>query len=319
MRHIAFSAFLCFVGFHCFAQTTSPVLLGAGNVNPLPLSVAPGQLLTLFVQPPGGTSTISPSNVSATYSNASDQPMPVVSVDPASVACAAVATSDCAQSYAVTVQVPFAIQTVCYVCANPLQPSGSIAVTVNGVKSAYIPVQPLPDRVHILTACDVSIAGASFSPSFGGLPCTPMVTHADGTLVSSSRPAQTREELVAYATGLGQTDPALTTGQPAAASSPTLTTFALDFNFHPNALPSKPLPASVTGFAPVFTGATKGYVGLYQINFVVPAPPAGLPSCAVPTATLVNGNIAQSNLTVSVGSIFSFDGAGLCVATASGS
>jgi hypothetical protein len=113
---------------------------------------------------------------------------------------------------------------------------------------------------------------------------------------------------------LDQTNPALTTGQPAAGSSPTTTTFALDFNYHPNALAAKPLPASVTGVAPVFTGATQGFVGLYQINFIVPPAPASLPPCIDPGAALVNGNVTQSNLTVSVGTVFSFDGAGICVA-----
>ena len=62
------------------------------------------------------------------------------------------------------------------------------------------------------------------------------------------------------------------------------------------------------------TGATQGFIGLYQINFIVPQPPAGIEPC-VDNASLVQGGVAvQSNLTVSVGSDFSFDGAGICVA-----
>jgi hypothetical protein len=215
----------------------------------------------------------------------------------------------------VTVQLPFYIQTVCNICANPLLVAGNIAVTVNGVKSPYFAVQPLQNNVHIVTACDVLVGGASIPPTFGGSTCPPTITHADGTLVSASGPARSGEELVAYATGLGQTDPPLTAGQPAAASSPTATAFALDFNYHPNALATRPLSSS--GFSPVFTGATAGYVGLYQINFVVPPAPAGLQPCADQGETLINGNVVESNLTVSVGSVFSFDGAGICVATGS--
>jgi uncharacterized protein (TIGR03437 family) len=169
--------------------------------------------------------------------------------------------------------------------------------------------------VHFLTACDVVIAGASQPQNFPAFPCQAMITHADGMLVSQSNPAHGGEELVAYATGLGQTNPALTTGQPSAASSPTVTTFLLDFNYHANALPARPLAASVTGFAPVFTGATQGFVGLYQINFVVPAPPLGTLPCVASSGALVNGNVIQTNLTVSAGSVFSFDGAGICVVT----
>jgi uncharacterized protein (TIGR03437 family) len=213
----------------------------------------------------------------------------------------------------VTVQVPFGIPVICNVCANPLSPSGTITLSVNGVKTPGVPAEPLPDKVHFVTACDVSIAGAMFTPLLGGLPCNPMITHADGALVSQSRPAKIGEELVAYATGLGQANPALITGQPAAGSSPTITTFLLDFVYHPNALAAKPLPASLTGFAPVFTGATQGYVGLYQMNFIVPPAPAGTLPCVASSGALINGNVVETNLTVSLGSLFSFDGAGICV------
>jgi len=139
-----------------------------------------------------------------------------------------------------------------------------------------------------------------------------MITHADGTPVSVFGPAVAGEELVAYATGLGQTNPPLTTGQPASASSATVSTFSLDFNYRPNALATRPFPDAPV---PLFAGSTQGYIGLYQINFIVPQPPAGLQPCvdfgASPAATAA-GNI-QSNLTVSIGSIFSFDGAGICV------
>jgi uncharacterized protein (TIGR03437 family) len=56
---------------------------------------------------------------------------------------------------------------------------------------------------------------------------------------------------------------------------------------------------------PLYSGLVPGYVGLYQINFIVPPPPAGTQSCS---------GTVQSNLTVSVGGLASFDGAGICVA-----
>ena len=142
-----------------------------------------------------------------------------------------------------------------------------------------------------------------------------MVTHSDGTPVSVNLPAIAGEELVAYATGLGQTNPALTTGQPAAASSPTIATYNLDFNYRANALATRPSP---TAAVPLFAGATEGYIGLYQINFIVPPPTVGLQPCAFSGVSpdVVSGDFVSgvfSNLTVSVGSIFSFDGAGICV------
>jgi uncharacterized protein (TIGR03437 family) len=56
---------------------------------------------------------------------------------------------------------------------------------------------------------------------------------------------------------------------------------------------------------PIYAGLAPGYVGLYQINFTVPPPPVGTPPCS---------GAVQSNLTVSVGGLASFDGAGICVA-----
>lgn len=110
------------------------------------------------------------------------------------------------------------------------------------------------DHVHFLTYCDVIVAsGNSTSAPAGGLSCTPVVTHADGRPVSAILPATAGEELIAYATGLGETNPALTTGQPASASNPTVTTFGIDFNCRANALATKPLTNAI---APLFTGAS---------------------------------------------------------------
>ena len=301
----------CFVS-ACWAQSTTyaPVLASAGYLNPSLLPVAPGQLLTLFVQP--APSDANPT-VSAVFWNGSDQPMPVQQVQRVGV-CPSLSNPSCAQSLAVTVEIPFGIPVLCPLCENPIQAQGSIAVSVNGVKSSYVDVQPLQDQVHFLTACDIVVSGSATPLLYStGLPCSPIITHPDGTAVSAIRPALAGEELVAYATGLGQTNPPLTTGQPAAASTPTVTAFNVDFNYRPNALATKPGAVGAPVAAALFTGATKGYIGLYQINFVVPPPPAGLSPCVDFTAIPLGGNVVQSNLTVSVGSNYSFDGAGICV------
>jgi hypothetical protein len=79
-------------------------------------------------------------------------------------------------------------------------------------------------------------------------------------------------------TGLGQTNPPQSTGQPAATAASTVTTFGIDFNYRPNALATKPAGPSLTGapssgVTPLFSGTTPGFVGLYQTNFIVPSPP----------------------------------------------
>ncbi|HTC89201.1 MAG TPA: hypothetical protein VK686_12930, partial [Bryobacteraceae bacterium] len=82
---------------------------------------------------------------------------------------------------------------------------------------------------------------------------------ADFSLVSSSHPAKPGEYLVIYLVGMGVTDPAVASGTQTPASplakvtkQPTVTVASQ--------------PASV-----VFAGLTPGFVGLYQINFQVPA------------------------------------------------
>lgn len=238
--------------------------------------------------------------------------MPVIQVVTANTGCV---SAQCPQVLAVTVQVPFGLVAVCPFCATPaLSVASNIVVSVNGVTTPAIAVQPLQDQVHFLTACDVIVVGVnSTAPMTGGLPCTPLVTHADGKVVSAFSPAKTGEELVAYATGLGDTNPSPTAGQPATKSSPTLTTFGIDFNFRANALATKPGAVGAPGSSPLFTGITQGYIGLYQINFVVPQPPAGLQPCVDFAVAPAFSQAVQSNLTVSVGSGFSFDGAGICV------
>jgi uncharacterized protein (TIGR03437 family) len=234
---------LCLGASICPAQTTSlpPMLFGAGFSNPFPLSVAPGQLLTLFVQPGAGYDPSAPlPTVSATFWNGtSEEAMPVLQTVQATTACSFPSSPVvCTNVLAVTVQIPLDVPISTGIV---VMPPGAAAVSVNGVETPYVAAQAWPDHVHILTGCDVIVAPSS-SANLLQVPCAPMITHADGTLVSVNSPAVAGEELVAYATGLGQTNPPLTTGRPASASSPTVSTFNLDFNYRPNALATSPPP-----------------------------------------------------------------------------
>jgi len=168
------------------------------------------------------------------------------------------------------------------------------------------------DQIHILTGCDALNSTANYGSSLAtGLPCPSTVTHADGSPVTVAKPANPGEVLIAYAVGLGQTNPPLATGKLVSSAAPTQTTYGLDFNFRANALAIKPAPNAP---APIYAGATPGYVGLYQINFAVPPVPAETPPCVDPGTVPVGQNAVYSNLTVSIGGAFSFDAARLCVA-----
>jgi uncharacterized protein (TIGR03437 family) len=280
-----------------FGQTaTAPAAVGAGYTSPFPLHVAPGQLVTMYLQSPPTA------NVSAVFWNQQAvEAVPVLQVSPWSTACIAPPNSMCASGQAITVQIPFDAPDSVIV----MKPSG-IALSVNGEQLGYLGVQAQPDHVHILTSCDTIVGGES---------CAPLVLHANGQQVSWQYPASGGEELVAYATGLGQTNPPLTTGVPAAQSSPALSTFNLDFNYRPNALATQPATLYPPANPPLYAGSTQGFIGLYQINFVVPPPPAGLEPCSSLNfiADGPVGGLVLSNLTASVGSLVSFDGAGICI------
>lgn len=311
----------------CCAQTASsgPVLVGAGFSNPFPIAVAPGQLLTLFVQPPSGYNPSGPPpTVSATFvSPSSNELMPVLQINQTNGPCIVPSNATtCPNPLAVTVQIPLDAPLGPVVGSNIVVAPSFMNATVNGVATSFVVVQASQNHVHILNSCDVIEGGSPSFPTSGGLPCPPMIVHADGKQVTAILPAQAGEELIAYATGLGQTTPALTTGQPAPQSAPAIAQFSLDFNYRPNALATQPGAIGTPVLQPLFAGATQGFVGLYQINFIVPPPPAGLQPCVdfgVSPNTSTGANTVQSNLTVSVGTNVSFDGAGICVQPPTGS
>jgi uncharacterized protein (TIGR03437 family) len=108
--------------------------------------------------------------------------------------------------------------------------------------------------------------------------------------------------------GLGYTDPLPVTGAASPSPAPRTIQFHINYAFSPNAAPSRGLTwrADLTPFpTPTFAGLSPGSVGLYQLNFFVPAVPAG---------TLPCGDAVYSNLTVSFVGFTSFDGASICVA-----
>jgi hypothetical protein len=225
----------------------------------------------------------------------------------------------CGRITAVTVQVPLEIQPYCWLCQTPVAaPPFIVREEASDSTTTYVDGISLADQIHVLTACDTLSSWMPIRHFNGtGLPCRPMVTHGNGSLVTAKVPAQPGEELVAYAVGLGQTDPPAKTGEIVTAAAPAATPITLDFNYRPNALPTQPVAANSTrgtAIRPLYAGSTPGYVGLYQVNFVVPPVPAGILPCVDVTKNYLPGDVVQSNLTVSIGGASSFDGAGICVA-----
>jgi uncharacterized protein (TIGR03437 family) len=259
-------------------QSTNPTgaIAGAGYLFPGQISIAPGQVITIFF------TTGMPAPARRPSGSA-----------PGGVFCGTVT--------AITIQIPYDLQIPTPTFGSP---GTGLFVTQNGVAGNGITLNPLFDQVHILTNCDTVIGGAG--PSSGRCPWE--VTHANGSLVSSTNPASGGEILTAYAVGLGATNPAAPTGQAVTQPTPTAETLRMGFNFQADAPPSAPPYPSLLP-PPLYTGLTPGYPGLYQINFVVASIPPGLPPCGSHQGT----TFVNTNLTVSVGGLNSFDGAELCV------
>ena len=312
------------------AQTSAVV--GAGYVPPAPVSVAPGQILTVYAagldvpsaaHAPAGALPTSLGGVTATLRQGSELAVPILDVRSVST-CPNLAhipeQTSCANLLAATVQIPYELVPLCPLCARPTLLPAELFLSVNDHDSAPIELNALADQVHVLSACDLILLppGGAPPPNTTGLGCAPIVTHRDGSLVSASSPAEVGEALIAWVVGLGHTDSATTTGQPAPAADSTLQTYSLDFNYTVNALPVKPYTGrpDVKPPHPLFAGLAPGYVGLYQVNFVVPPEPTGgTPRCPEQGTFGPGADVPQSNLTVSIGGGFSFDGAAICVAT----
>jgi len=95
------------------------------------------------------------------------------------------------------------------------------------------------------------------------------ILHADNSLVTSANPARAGETVVIFCTGLGNTQPPLASGRPA------------------NGEPTTNLPTITIGGrdAPrAFSGLAPGFVGLYQVNAVVPAGVTGRVAIVITSA-----------------------------------
>lgn len=294
-------------------------LVGAGYVNPIPVQVAPGQVVTFFltglqtVLPPPDRAARAPTvplplqlaGISATLSQSGPRTstaVPLFSVEQLDTCDDPTTMDPNCMLTAVTLQIPFEMTPRNPLLMAPVDLIGTTAITFveNGVVSRAFKVSPMMDAIHVLTNC-----GDALSSNDGALPCQSLVTHADGSLVSSSAPALAGEQLVIYAYGLGSTTPAAATGT-ASPWGALAASVRIDLDFRPNAATSRPGYGVAATYQPAYVGLAEGQIGMYQVNFQVPQPPASTPPC---------GGGVNSNLTVTIQGSQSFDGAMLCVAT----
>src|ERR1035438_3191286 len=187
-------------------QSANPTgaIAGAGYLFPGPISIAPGQVITIFTtgvpSPPAqpvfagaGNLPTSLAGISVTIVQETEIPARILEVRSGPCGFCGVIT-------AITIQIPYELQPL----MAGLGPANGLFVTENGVAGDGIAFNPVPDQLHILTVCD-TVIGVADGPSTGR--CQWEVTHANGSLVSNTNPASAGEAPIAYARGFGATNP----------------------------------------------------------------------------------------------------------------
>ena len=161
---------------------------------------------------------------------------------------------------------------------------GGVSVTVDGLLAHLLYVSPtqvnfvvpnilLPGKKTLRMARDgtagpaVSITLAEVAPALFALDEeTVQAVHLDGSLVTREAPADPGEEIVIFASGLGQTLP-----RPDPGELPTWIGVLARRDVFQVLLDGQPCERIL------YAGVAPGYAGLYQVNFVVPEDATGTP------------------------------------------
>jgi uncharacterized protein (TIGR03437 family) len=164
-------------------------------------------------------------------------------------------------------------------------PSGLAQVRIDrGSERGNVVTVELAERAPKLLRLGIGEYGIIVNQD-GSFPITP-------TPGISSRPAIPGEVLVIYAFGLGPTSPAVTAGTGAPAEEPFARITPV-----PGVIFGGGLQGIPTVATPLFVGLTPNYVGLYQINVVIPEnAPRG---ASVPVTLDMNG-ISSNTVTIAI-------------------
>lgn len=144
----------------------SQSVIVSGYTAPAPVSVAPGQIATFYVQLPSGVSadiigiTLQQGSTNTgvplqSLHTLSECPDNAVGSKPA-----------CASLLAITVQIPYELVPYCPTCERPVSgPPPLLIINQGGQSPAVIELNPLADEVHVLKACDIAL-GATPQPNY---------------------------------------------------------------------------------------------------------------------------------------------------------
>ena len=207
----------------------------------------------------------------------------------------------CSKVTGITLQIPFELETD-FASKNHAAPI--LRISEKGRQVGGVILHPVTDNVHVLNTCDDTQIYLSAAYSVPQNICSPAVM-VGNALNSLYNLAHAGDVLAVWLFGMG----AKTATPPNCCNSPDdlskpVQPFQLNFDFRPNVPASPAVPGFGITSAPAFAAFTGA--GTFQLNFVVPPVPAGLPPC--------DGVKVKSNLTVTFTGPNSYDAAQLCVA-----
>ena len=208
---------------------SAPVVTGAGYTLPAPVKVAPGQVLTIFVQgigsgltqpvrAPESTLPTSLAGISVTLEQGSDRPVGILDVRPVST-CAPLSAAgtgvfpqpvsncgrrdggDCSDSFRHRDH----LFRLCGHTSIGVRSHRTLGFRERNQQRCFPAHGNRPGSNPCANELRHVPPRTPPPINYTGLPCSPMVTHVDGSLVSFGSPAQPGEEVVAYAVGLGST------------------------------------------------------------------------------------------------------------------
>lgn len=302
MRHVHLLLFCGLTTSVCLlAQLPNQIIAGGyANTIPAPQLVAPGQVITLFVRGisvpdaaatglplPTSLSGVSIGVTKLVHADLAPDLLPIFKIHSEDF-CAGRLAVKC-PSTQITVQIPteaFCMSTAANGCDFEPEAALILNVKVNGVAGQDFPVIVYGSVPHLLNSCD-TVAPTSAV-------CNDLVTHADGSLVTDGSPAKPGEIIVISAVGLGRTATLIPTGMTASAPTPAAE-FPLAVSYLKEGPGSPAYFSTGQVLSPVYSGLTPNFVGLYQINLVVPTPPPHTYDC-------VAAGFAATNTRLSLGS-----------------
>ncbi len=274
----------------CATAQSGASMVGASYSAPAAYEVAPGQVVTLFfngIRPfPDGKLRSATADVQAlpvTLAGLSarvtqarhsvDRRVPVFSILQENQCGGTQAISPACLLTAMRVQIPFELSLEPEPDGQPPAPA-QLILEEDGQPSKPFPLQPVVVNAHVLTSCDQDW------DTRPGSTCNRLAFHPDGRRIGATAPSKRGEVITVYAFGLGPTWPAAETGKPAPGGveipqSGVLRVWATLRNQPINASASAPRffdseASSLPGDAIQFAGLAPGWVGLYQLNILIP-------------------------------------------------